>query len=276
MKTDKTKPSTKVRQWADYSINFQIGCEHGCAYCYACEMAKRRGYGKYPLVWENPKINMTKVNKGYQLQSKDDGTVKTGMCPSTHDITPRNIDEYIIVLGKLLKSGNRMLIVSKPHLECIRRICTEFEKYKKQMLFRFTVGSADNKVLKFWEPGAPDYEERLESLKLAYDCGFETSISSEPMLDDNIHQVVKDVRPYVTHSIWLGKANRLHERLAKNCTGKRLEEVRIKANELIAIQCDANIHKLYGQYKDDELIRWKDSIKEVVGIEFQTESGLDI
>jgi DNA repair photolyase len=198
------------------------------------------------------------------------------MFPSSHDITPLNITESIMVLRKLLSAGNEMLIVSKPHLTCVKAMCTELADYKGLILFRFTIGSADNKVLKFWDPAAPRYRERISALKWAYDHGFETSVSCEPMLDDNIHHVIRDVRSYTTDSIWLGKANRLRSCLAQSCEGELLSKARQKANELLATQTDSKIHLLYNRYKDDEIIRWKDSIKKVVGIQRPTARGLDI
>ena len=37
-----------------------------------------------------------------------------------------------------------------------------------------------------------------------------------------------------------------------------------------------NIMKLYHKYKDNPKIKWKESIKKIVGIEIPTEAGLDI
>jgi len=161
-------------------------------------------------------------------------------------------------------AGNEILIVSKPHLECIVAICNEFVDYKEKILFRFTIGSSDNEVLKFWEPCAPLFEERIASLKCAYESGFETSISSEPMLDNNIAEVIDIVRPYVTHSIWLGKMKKMKFRLETNTA--ITDELKEKANQLYTWQSDDAIKVLYERYKNDPLIRWKAEIKTVVGI----------
>ncbi|MCP4600484.1 MAG: DUF3854 domain-containing protein [Proteobacteria bacterium] len=272
----KTKSPHGTQEWADDEINIQVGCEHRCLYCCSCERINATQSEMTIDRWIEPDIKRKKVDKGYRKRVKADGTVKTLMLPSSHDITPLNINEVITVLKKLLKSGNRMLIVSKPHLSCIKTICEELAEYRKLMLFRFTIGSVDNRVLQFWERGAPSYEERINALKWAFDHGFETSVSCEPMLDGNVDEVIKDVRDFVTDSIWLGKANRLRNCVAQNCEGDLLVEARKKADELIAIQSDENIHKLYERYKDAELIKWKDSIKQVVGIKRPVERGLDV
>ena len=41
-------------------------------------------------------------------------------------------------------------------------------------------------------------------------------------------------------------------------------------------QNDDNILQIYNLYKDDELIKWKESIKKIAGIYVPNESGLDI
>ena len=79
---------------------------------------------------------------------------------------------------------------------------------KEQLLFRFTIGSALDEVLSFWEPGAPVFAERLAALELAWANGYQTSVSCEPMLDGHIDAVIHQVEPFVTDAIWLGKANR--------------------------------------------------------------------
>ena len=171
----------------------------------------------------------------------------------------------------ILDGGHEILIVSKPHLDCVAAICKRFKGYKKKILFRFTIGSAANETLKFWEPNAPSLDERLQALKLAHQQGFQTSISCEPMLDDNIEAVVKLVEPYVTTDIWIGKMNHVRARLSHN---KATAEVVAAGEALIKMQCDENIKSLYARLKNHPKIMWKDTIKKVVGIEAPQASDL--
>ncbi|MCP3685921.1 MAG: hypothetical protein GY861_25015 [bacterium] len=128
--------------------------------------------------------------------------------------------------------------------------------------------------MKFWEPNAPDFSERLECLRIAHEYGFQTSVSCEPMLDNDVEQLVELVAPFITDSIWIGKANLLLTRLKIN--GVLDAETLAKANQLLEWQSDANILALYDKLKDNPQIKWKESIKEVVGIQLATESGLDV
>ena len=196
------------------------------------------------------------------------------MFPTAHDITEKNIDACLVVLKKMLTAGNDLLIVSKPCLPCVERLCTELEPFRGQVVFRFSIGSASSAVLKFWEPGAPTFKQRLACLKAAYLRDFQTSVSCEPMLDDRIDWVVSAVHEYVTDSIWLGKINRLRSILPQNCPNDR-EAVR-KGEKLMAAHNDDAIRALYVRYCDDPKIKWKDSIKKVIGIDRPSENGLDI
>ena len=261
------KKAFGTQEWAATNVNIQSGCEHGCLYCYAQCMSARfsRGGG---VPWTTPRVREKSLSKGYR---KRDGTI---MFPTTLDITDANLSQCLIVLKKMLTAGNEVLVVSKPQLNCIKDLCRELTDYKDQILFRFTIGSADDAVLSFWEPHAPSYQERLSSLKWACKQGFKTSVSCEPMLDDNIKKVIQDARPYVTDAIWLGRVNNIRRILAQNAPGNHL--ARSRAKDLMDLQTDPWVMALYDTYRADPIIKFKDSIKQVVGLNRPTEKGLDI
>ena len=148
------------------------------------------------------------------------------MFPSSHDITDGNWSACQIVLNNLLRAGNEVLVVSKPHLYGIGATCFLFQSYQKNLFFRFSIGSCDDRLLSFWEPNAPSYGERKEALEHAYRKGFKTSISIEPMLDSaHIDDLIADLLPYVTDSIWIGKMNHLG-RIAKSLDEQQLPALR--------------------------------------------------
>jgi len=266
-----TRKVSGTKEWSASSENIQLGCSHGCRYCYAKASAIRFGRAT-PEGWTEEQIDPDKVAKNF---GKRKGTI---MFPTTHDITPANVADVTTVLTKMLEPGNKVLVVSKPHLECIEHLCKALDEFKDQVLFRFTIGSPNDAVLSLWEPGAPNFKERLRSLKHAYNEGFQTSVSMEPLLDhseDGIVRVVKLTRGYVTDAVWLGKANKLEERLKRN---GEWDDPRIQraALALLASQTDERILALYEKLKDHPQVKWKESIKTVVGLEVPTEAGLDI
>lgn len=254
-----------TKEWAEHSVNICTGCGHRCLYCFAAAMSARFGRRK-PGEWGTEQVDHVKVDRRY---GKRRGRI---MFPTTHDITPALLDDCLTVLRKMLAAGNEVLIVSKPHRECIVALCRELEPYRDQVMFRFTIGSVNDEVLSFWEPGAPGFKERIWCLAHAHAHGYQTSVSCEPMLDRSAEAVVDACEPYVTDSIWLGKANRLLQRMRQNgCT----EEQLARGRELVSWQNGEAIRSLYERLKNRPVVRWKESIKKVVGLELPTKAGLD-
>lgn len=263
---EKTKHVFGTKEWAVANVNFLSGCSNDCKYCFSKEMAIRFKR-KTPDSWKEEDINWDAFNK---TAKQRDGYI---MFPSTHDITQKHLDLVIDFFKRQLSNGNRVLIVSKPSFICIKKICDTFGNYKENILFRFTVGSKDSKTLKFWEPNAPDYKERKQAIIYAFEAGFQTSISCEPMLDNRIDMVIDDLSQYVTDAIWLGKMNFAIRRLRTN--GQLNDETQKAAEQLLEWQSDDAIIRLYKRYKDNPLIKWKESIKKVVGLEISTIKGED-
>jgi DNA repair photolyase len=132
--------------------------------------------------------------------------------------------------------------------------------FKNNFIFHFTIGSSDSNTLKYWEPGAPDFEERLASLKYAHWKGYQTSVSPEPMLDGNIVDVVEQVLPYVTETVWIGMPNQLIGRLVMN--GHRDQATINSTRRLMSSLSDQYIWDLYTRYKDNPKINMEGQYQE--------------
>ena len=253
-------------EWAVTNVNYCTGCRHNCRYCFARYNACDRFGFITRGEWENQRIREHDVKKARKLEK---GTV---MFSSTHDIVPETLDACCIVLEKLLIAGNHVLIVSKPHLPCIERLCLQFSRWQDKILFRFTIGSVNDKVLKFWEPGAPCFDERKACLKLAFEKGFKTSVSCEPLLDPaNVVMLYEELNPFITDSIWFGKLNKPEKRVDMAIPGMREE-----LDKVLQWQTDDAVRSVYEALKGRPHVRWKESYKEVLGLKLADEAGLDV
>jgi DNA repair photolyase len=245
---------TGTKEWASRNINIQRGCEHNCMYCYAREFAVR--FKRCTVQdWAEPVIDQVKVDRTY---GKYKGIV---MFPSTHDITPRNLSECLCVLRKLLDAGNQVLIVSKPHWECVPLMCETFQQYKPQIQFRFTIGSTNDEALKFWEPGAPKLRERLACLEYAYYKGYQTSVSCEPYLDPYVGYTYEVVVPYLTDSFWIGRLRNFKRRV--DLTGVTDEHKKRFVEPLQKALSDRFFRSLHKFMDKCKFVKWKDSPYEV-------------
>ena len=253
--------ATGTREWASHSANVLAGCEHACVYCYAHAMAER--FGRVgPAGWR------VEVPGGNELGRRPRRVRGAVMYPTTHDLTPANQAMTIGARRRLLRAGNHVLVVTKPHLEVIRTICRDLALYRGQVLFRFTIGAADDRVLALMEPGAPRFGERLAALEHAHAAGWATSVSMEPLLEtdeDRIVELVDRLTPHVTESIWLGRLNRARATIRAN--GAWTPEVAAAVRAIEASQTDARCRSLARRLASHPLVRWKESIKRALGAE---------
>ena len=259
------KDISGTKEWATDNVNNSTGCKNVCRYCWACADALRRKQVASRDEWAICRVRVKDILKKHPRYS---GRV---MFPSSHDILPENIYACLITLEKLLRAGNRVLIVSKPRLEMIEILCRHLKRYQSSILFRFTIGARDNEILSYWEPGAPRYEERRQSLQYAYDKKFATSVSIEPMLDAaHIDELVADLQPLVTDAIWIGKMNRI-----RHCVDITDDTVEKAVLGIEAGQTDENIMTIYDRHKDNPKIKWKGGIKKLVGLNSPERPGMD-
>jgi DNA repair photolyase len=278
------KRITGVKEWCHFTINCYAGCENSCAYCYA--QAQKIQYNSKKLdpnkmLPQNRHIPVKRewkrIVSSLRTGQREYGPNSTIMAFSTHDITPQTIDYCLETIKFILddeRSNHRVLIVTKPRFECVKQMCEELKGYKDRVLFRFTIGSSDDAILKFWEPNASSYAERLKSLEYAFKMGFDSSVSCEPSIDNNTDAVIEAVLPYVTDGIWVGRPNKFKRRLELN--GCDDTEHLKRAEELLLIHSDEAIKKRYEKWKSNPKLRWKDEVKKVVGLPSNPRPGMDI
>ena len=243
------KIPTGTKEWADHNVNCIKGCYNNCRYCYAMIMAKRFGRAT-SSTWKKMVVREDVVKTQFR---KFSGRV---MFPSSHDLfdLPDYEEACFSVLENLLKSGNEVLVTTKPRLAIIKKIDKEFSDYKDQIQFRFTITSFDDRLLMFWEPNAPLFEERLKSLQYAFKKRYKTSVSIEPFLDYNPKPLIDAISPFVTESIWLGMMNYIPRNNLKRCEVPYYDSIRKNYSE-------EHLKDIFENFDMHQKIRWKDSIK---------------
>lgn len=248
MKFKKNQITCGTKEWADRNANCFSGCSNACRYCYACNMAMHYGRATRET-WKGMKVNEKALMKTYR---KSEGR---WMFPTSHDITedPEVMKACFIVLEKLLKNGNQVLVTTKPRITVVQKINDLFSQYKKQIQFRFTITSMHDDLLKFWEPNAPRFKERIESLQFSFKNGWKTSVSIEPFLDYDPGRLVEIVEPFCTESIWIGKMNYIPRK------GIQKEDVPVYEAVRRNYELD-HLKEIYDRLKSHPKVRFKDSI----------------
>lgn len=251
---DEQREGTGTHEWAEVTENISRGCPHDCLYCYAAQNAKRFKL-RDRADWKREELTKRAYITSYPAR---DGVI---MFPSAHDVVSTNVEAYIRVARLMLEKGNRLLVVSKPHFDCVAKMCDAFEPFTEQILFRFTIGTTDAAVAKHWEPGAPLPIERIEALAYARRRGFRTSVSAEPLLGglEAAKAILAAVRSHVSDTVWIGKMNKIRTRVDMSDPANAREVALIEA-----AQTDEEVLRMFEALREDPIVRWKDSVGEVV------------
>lgn len=199
-----THQTSGTKEWADCNLNIYRGCKEDCIYCYAKRMAKQYGRIKHLDDWKYMELSETALNGSIPKQ-KNGSWIKWFMFPSTHNITPENVGICLMYILRVLRETSaNLLIVIKPSMEVVMKLCDRLIDYKHRILFRFTITSISTNILEIYEPNAPRFTERFTSLRYTHYMGFRTSVSIEPFLDKNPIPLIKLIAEFVNDTIWLG------------------------------------------------------------------------
>ena len=242
----KEEKKTGTFEWAPARDNCILGCSNDCRYCYAKGNAirfKRETEETWNIEHQNWKAKA----------SKHRGRV---MFPTSHDLHIEHVNWWGPHLHRLLELGNNVLIVTKPEFESVKYICDRYYSTPcmLKMEFRFTIGTEDEDVMNYWEPGAP--KDRIISLAYAHARGFSTSVSMEPCLMEDPKPLINYIDSLVTGEIWIGMMN--HYALNPNIPEEKRQ---------ILIQSKENMRRIYESTKDNPKVRYKDTMRQLLGLE---------
>jgi DNA repair photolyase len=236
---------TGTKEWAEANENCISGCSNNCRYCFGKQMGIQ--YGRETAeTWPIERPRTTARARKHKGRT---------MFPTTHDLHYEHVQWWGPFLKQLLELGNDVLIVSKPEQNSIRYICQTFAQYRDQIEFRFTIGTVEQDVVAYWEPGAPMPSKRVGCLSIARSHKFRTSVSMEPLLIEDPRPLIRIMDDYITGEIWIGCMNHY----------KFNPEIPEESRQ-IEIQSRENMQRVYDSLKDNPKIRWKDSVQKLLGV----------
>lgn len=172
-------------EYGDYTVNYVQGCVHGCKYpCYAFSMAKRFGTVKSYDDWINPVI----VSNTLELLDKElpklyNQINNVQLCFTTDPFMYDYYDVKELSL-KVIKKINDYNIPC--HILTKGILPDELLKTSKINFYGITLVSLDETFRNTYEPGTPNYRERIQALKVLHDNGYKTWVSIEPYPTPNI------------------------------------------------------------------------------------------
>ena len=218
-------------EYGDYTMNFILGCSHGCKFpCYAYLQMKRFGKVADYEDWCKPRL----VSNTLELLDKEIPRLKgkiqsVQLCFSTDPFMYKYSEVCemgIKAIKKLNDAGIKCTVLTKGILPYSLSELSEENEYG------ITLVSLDEKYREKMEPGAASYRERLAALKALHDAGCKTWVSIEPYPTPNlIKQSLSELLEAVsfTDKIIFGRTNYSKEASAykerKKFYNEKAEEV---------------------------------------------------
>ena len=162
----------------DYALNPYRGCSHACSYCYAAFMKRFTGHREPWGEFVDVKINAPEV-LAKEIARKPMGRVwVSGVC-DPYQPAEKN---YLLTrkcLEILLGNDWPVTIQTKSPL-VLRDI--DILKTSGKVEVGFSITTADEKIRRIFEPGAPPIKERINALKALHAKGIKTFVMIAPLL----------------------------------------------------------------------------------------------
>ena len=162
----------------DYAINPYVGCSHSCRYCYAAFMRRFTGHKEKWGEFVDIKINVPEL-LAREIKRKRMGRVwVSGVC-DPYQVAEKRYKLTGRCLEILLENQWPVTIQTKSSL--VLRDIKILEK-SKNIEVGFSITTADERMRKIFEPGAPPIKERINALKVLHSKGIKTFAMIAPIL----------------------------------------------------------------------------------------------
>ena len=174
----KAKSVLSKSQVYDYALNPYVGCQHACVYCYAKFMKRFTGHEERWGEFLDVKINASEL-LAHEVKKKRVGRVWiSGVCDPYQPLE-RKYRLTNRCLEILAENGWPFTVQTKSDL-VLRDI--EILKRSKDAEVGFTITTADEKIRRIFEPGAPPLSNRIEALANLHSEGIRTFAMIAPIL----------------------------------------------------------------------------------------------
>ena len=165
-------------QVADYAVNPYVGCQHACAYCYAKFMKRFTGHRENWGEFVDVKINAPEVLVREVLKKKVGRVWISGVCDAYQPLE-RKFRLTRKCLEVLVDNGWPVTVQTKSPL-VLRDI--DILTRARNIEVGFTITTADERMRKIFEPGAPPTAKRVEALTKLHAAGIRAFVMIAPIL----------------------------------------------------------------------------------------------
>lgn len=165
-------------QICDYAVNAYVGCAHNCTYCYAKFMRRFTGHREPWGAFVDVKINAPQLLAREVMKKKKGRVWISGVCDAYQPLEGK----YQLTrrcLSILVDHGWPITVQTKSPL-----VLRDIDVLKKSTDCEvgFTITTADEKMRRIFEPGAPPIVKRVEALGTLHAEGIRTFAMIAPLL----------------------------------------------------------------------------------------------
>jgi len=165
-------------QISDYAVNAYVGCQHACIYCYAKFMKRFTGHREDWGAFVDVKVNAPELLAKEVLKKKVGRVWISGVCDAYQPME-RKYRLTRKCLEVLVRSSWPIRVQTKSPL-VLRDL--DILKQAKDAEVGFTITTADERMRRIFEPGAPPIAKRVEALEQLHAAGIKTFVMIAPLL----------------------------------------------------------------------------------------------
>ena len=162
----------------DYALNAYVGCAHACTYCYARFMKRFTGHAEPWGSFVDVKINAPELLAREIVRKKPGRVWVSGVCDAYQDLERGHLLTRRC-LEILVKHGWPVTIQTKSPL-VLRDL--DLLGGAADAEVGLTITTADERIRKIFEPGAPPIAQRVEALATIHAAGIPTFVMVAPLL----------------------------------------------------------------------------------------------
>jgi len=177
-------------QVSDYAVNAYVGCQHACVYCYAKFMKRFTGHQEAWGAFVDVKVNAAEL-LAKEIAKKKRGRVWiSGVCDAYQPLE-RKYQLTRKCLEVLVRNEWPVRVQTKSPL-VLRDL--DILKQGGDVEVGFTITTADERMRKIFEPGAPPVMKRIEALMVLHRAGIRTFVMIAPLLPgaEGLPELLKD------------------------------------------------------------------------------------
>jgi len=212
------------------AINPYVGCSHTCTYCYARFMKRFTGHLEPWGSFVDVKVNAVELLRGSVARAKPGRVWISGVCDPYQPVEKK----YRLTRGcleVLLRHGWPVTVQTKSPL-VLRDL--DLLQGKKDVEVGTSIATADDRLRKIFEPGAPPIVERIKALGVLHEAGVKTFAMIAPLLPGaealpallagKVDRITVDMVNY-HYADWVYRKYRLEEAMTEDFFASKSTEI---------------------------------------------------